>query len=504
MTTYITNNIIKKNSFTLFVCTVCLYCLFVLFVYTPDLFVYIAYLFVYLNCLFVCLHSHCLFVSLHRLHYLPNFLHVHYFFVFLHLQTQYIPHQSDNSPKYISGVLLENIKLNCPNCKKKACKRSTDMCDCLKNKSDISNKNKIPPQYKAHNILKNTEKNIQIHQHIPSISSEIENYLYSNNQKTKSSHNIPEKMNYSGYNNHLSHMNRYGYNYNHNNENMYNTDLFLKQHNLHGKNNLMFENGNIPYGLYDQSNFTGNNSLICGNNVSPYEHPAHMYNKVETNDMLYYNNPMMYGNGMSYKHPMMPRPSCNLHMHKNMINPNYLYETRYMNSTYKNVEPQKFEKKKETSHRRNTSKVRKGDIDINVETGSSNRKGNDHINFSASYHKIAGENNYKNLDLNKVIANSIYESIQNNINYLKKVNKAKKYFFTIFIHAFYIVKVFMTTYITNNFIKKNSFALFVRLHCLFVCLFTLLVCVFVYIACLCVCLNCLFVCLLKLLVCVFA
>ncbi|EAA16438.1 hypothetical protein [Plasmodium yoelii yoelii] len=182
-------------------------------------------------------------------------------------------------------------------------------------------------------------------------------------------------------------MNGFGYNHhNTSNENGFYTNTYnkelanltMQQHNMHGRNNLMFEDGNIPYGLYDQSNYTGTNSVMCGNGVA--NEPKMMYRRNEMNSPPYYHNYPM-NNGMGYNEPIVPPMQYNPNMRKNMMRNGYSHECNYMNSrpNYQipknNMDMTSERNYKKDNCRKNISKIKKGDIDINIETSSSSKKG---------------------------------------------------------------------------------------------------------------------------------
>ncbi|CRH01685.1 conserved Plasmodium protein, unknown function [Plasmodium relictum] len=277
-------------------------------------------------------------------------------------------------------VLLENKELR---------KKDKINSENLENKEDLlktefiklSNTDTIP-HLKTHNILKNNKNNIEIYHHIPSLNSESLTKFKSINQ-TEILDKKEEKMCDPRYNEYPP-MNGFGYNH-HNTSNgngfyanTYNKEpanLTMQQHNMHGRNNLMFEDGNVPYGLYDQSNFSGTNSLMCGN-VPPNE-PKIMYRRNGMNEQPYNNYPMT--NGMEYNYPVYGQ-QFNPNIRRNTMNGGYMHECHYANNANSAISKSACSSIIDKDHkkemcRKNISKVKKGDIDINIETSSSNRKG---------------------------------------------------------------------------------------------------------------------------------
>lgn len=159
----------------------------------------------------------------------------------------------------------------------------------------------------------------------------------------------------------------------------------LQQQNVHGRNDLHFPEGSPPYGFYDQSNFAGINSLMCG----PLDAPnIRMIQRGQPSKESYRNEyPGSYGMpgpGMYQPTPpnRMYQPNMNMDMNMNKAyeQPMYTHETACM----QDMAGQKNRgvgngsvsgKDKKDLNRKNMSKLKKGMIDINIETSSSNRQG---------------------------------------------------------------------------------------------------------------------------------
>ncbi|CRG95112.1 conserved Plasmodium protein, unknown function [Plasmodium gallinaceum] len=305
-------------------------------------------------------------------------------------ETQYNLNKNNTYQKDNLQSLLENTELINNKCNKKFggtgkiyCENSEDnKRNLLNNAEFIKFNNTNITHLKTHNTLKNNKNSIEIHQHIPSLNSE--NFAkFNSTNKTETLDKKEENMCDPRYNEYPP-MNGFGYNH-HNTTNgngfyanTFNKELAnltMQQHNMHGRNNLMFEDGNVPYGLYDQSNFAGTNSLMCGN--IPLNEPKMMYRRNGMNEQPY-NNYMM-ANGLGYNYPAYGQ-QFNPNMKGNMMNGGYMHECHYSNNANSAISKSACgsiidkDHKKEAC-RKNISKVKKGDIDINIETSSSNRKG---------------------------------------------------------------------------------------------------------------------------------
>ncbi|SBT40437.1 conserved Plasmodium protein, unknown function [Plasmodium ovale wallikeri] len=313
-------------------------------------------------------------------------------------ETQY-NYQGETSEVQLGNIKLDSNNFNRNNSNSSWGHKEKGESECLKNKAVLNNSDiaecictERDLHYKTHNILKHDRNNVEIHHCIPSIHSEefsiIDNIKKNNSdvRKKGDSRNEHSTMNDPRYNNYPP-MNEFGYNHHNVNNgngfctNTYNRELAnltMQQHNMHGRNNLMFEEGNIPHGLYDQSNYTGTNSLMCGN-VALNE-PKMMYRTYERNDPSYNYSPMT--NGMGYNTPGVMTPlQYNPNMGRNAIKGGYAHECHYRNNARNNtVSKPSFDIANDKNHkkdtcRKNVSKVKKGDIDINIETSSSNRRG---------------------------------------------------------------------------------------------------------------------------------
>lgn len=253
--------------------------------------------------------------------------------------------------------------------------KTSNIEDIIKNKG-------IPDRLKTHNIINNQPNNINICHKIPLIDSEYFNefsdiFLPHNSKK---SYNNMYSQRYNEY----PPMNGVGYynnNVNGNKDlsNMYNrnvSDFNLQQQNVHGENELSFTNGNT-YGCFDQSNFTGKNTFVCGGNQN---NPNYMPRENINYGYPPYNQPMNPNNNMGMNYPMSYIPQK-----KNNQNLNLPYNHQ-MNCNNNNfalapVSPQKNRDcsngrvHKKEIRRKNASKVKRGNIDINIETATSGGQG---------------------------------------------------------------------------------------------------------------------------------
>ncbi|KJP86886.1 hypothetical protein AK88_03499 [Plasmodium fragile] len=314
-------------------------------------------------------------------------------------QTQYNPCECNHCRSDIADATLEDKKLRnnvstaqlgykkeCP----KACVEDREIIpNRLQSISAVEGKTSLHP--KTYNILKNHKDSLEIHQSIPPLMCESFAEFTPRSSPHQKNQRLPEEE--DNMNNHrygeYSPMNGFGYNH-HNTmnpngfcTNTYNRELpnlTMQQHNMHGRNNLMFEDGNIPYGLYGQSNYTGTNSLTYGGGT-PSHDPKMMYRRNhETNEPFYNHSPM--GSGMGYNTPFLPPQAYYPSMKRNLTKEGYTHGYHYMNNANNNGALTKYPSEsvadkgsKKESCRKNLSKVKKGDIDINIETSSSGRKG---------------------------------------------------------------------------------------------------------------------------------
>ncbi|ANQ10013.1 Uncharacterized protein PCOAH_00041830 [Plasmodium coatneyi] len=272
----------------------------------------------------------------------------------------------------------------------KSCVEDTEITpNSLQPISAVEGETSLHPR--TYNILKNNKDSLEIHQSIPPLMRESFAEFTPRSSSHEKSQHLPkeeDKMNNNRYGEY-SPMNGFGYNHHNamnpngfctNTHNRELPNLTMQQHNMHGRNNLMFEDGNIPYGLYGQSNYTGTNSLMYGS-ATPSHDPKMMYRRNhETNEPLYNNYPM--GNGMGYNTPFVPPQAYYPGMRRNLTKEGYTHGCHYMNNASNNGALSKYPSEsvsdkcpKKESCRRNLSKVKKGDIDINIETSSSSRKG---------------------------------------------------------------------------------------------------------------------------------
>ncbi|GAB67662.1 hypothetical protein PCYB_122290 [Plasmodium cynomolgi strain B] len=315
-------------------------------------------------------------------------------------ETQYNPCECNHCRRDIADATLQdtelrkNVSISKLGYKEESAKAYVEDREITQNSpqpiSAVEGETTLHP--KTYNILKNLEDSLQIHQSIPPLNCESFAEFTPRSSPHQKSQRLPkeedkmDKQRYGEY----SPMNGFGYN--HNNvmdangfcTNTYNRELAnltMQQHNMHGRNNLMFEDGNIPYGLYGQSNYTGTNSLMCGG-TAPSHDPKMMYRRNhETNEPFYNHYPM--GSGMGYNMPFLPPQAYYPNMKRNLTKEGYTHGCHYMNNNASNngalpkypSESVSDNCPKKESYRKNLSKVKKGDIDINIETSSSSRKG---------------------------------------------------------------------------------------------------------------------------------
>ncbi|SOV81333.1 conserved Plasmodium protein, unknown function [Plasmodium sp. gorilla clade G3] len=251
---------------------------------------------------------------------------------------------------------------------------------------------------KVHNILRNNKSNIEIHQYIPSLTSTVFDLLYVNSNKIEKNiypqENNRKMSQFQKYNEYMP-MNGFRsiyHNNNMNNGNGYYTNTFNKQHsnlythqnNMYGRNNLMFDEGSIPYGMYDQSNITGTNTMTCGKTIPCDQRMMYRYNTMEGVGPCHHIHPMI-NTRMNYNTPLsLPQYNTNTRnylthegypeqydYHRNIYNRN----KRVLKQSYDsdNMDNEKIHKKEIS--RKNISKIKKGDIDINIETSSSDKRG---------------------------------------------------------------------------------------------------------------------------------
>eukprot|EP00366_Plasmodium_knowlesi_P002451 XP_002259948.1 hypothetical protein, conserved in Plasmodium species [Plasmodium knowlesi strain H] len=314
-------------------------------------------------------------------------------------ETQYNPCECNHCRSDIADVPLEDTELlkNVPTAnlifKEESAKCSVE--DTKITPNNLSNINPVEGETSVHsktyNILKNQKDNLEIHQIIPPLMYDSFSEFTPRSDSHHKSPSLPkeeDKMNNNRYGEY-SPMDGFGYNHRNSMDangfstNTYNRELpnlTMQQHNMHGRNNLMFEDGNIPYGLYGQSNYTGTNSLTYGG-VNPSHDPKAMYRRNhETNEPFYNNYPM--GSGMGYNTPFLPPQAYYPNMKRNLTKEGYTHGCHYMNNPSNNGALSKYPSEsvadkspKKESCRKNLSKVKKGDIDINIETSSSSRKG---------------------------------------------------------------------------------------------------------------------------------
>ncbi|ETW47441.1 hypothetical protein PFMALIP_04521 [Plasmodium falciparum MaliPS096_E11] len=252
----------------------------------------------------------------------------------------------------------------------------------------------------VHNILKNNKSNIEIHQYIPSLTSTIFDLLYVNSNKIEK--NIYPQQNNNKNMSHSQKFNEYipmngfrsiYHNNNMNNGNGYytntfnkqNSNLYTHQNNMYGRNNLMFDEDSIPYGMYDQSNITGTNTMTCGKNIPCDERMMYRYNTMEGVGPCHNIHPMI-NTRMNYSTPLsLPQynPNIRNYLTHEGYPPQYYDYNSNLYSRNKRVLKQSYDAdnidneknhKKELS-RKNISKIKKGDIDINIETSSSDKRG---------------------------------------------------------------------------------------------------------------------------------
>ncbi|SOV24444.1 conserved Plasmodium protein, unknown function [Plasmodium sp. DRC-Itaito] len=252
---------------------------------------------------------------------------------------------------------------------------------------------------KFHNILKNNKSNIEIHQYIPSLTSTIFDLLYVNSNKIEKNIYPQKKKNKK-----MSHSNKYNeyipmngfrsiyHNNNMNNTNGYYTNTFNKHHsnlythqnNMYGRNNLMFDEDSIPYGIYDQSNITGTNTMTCGKNIPCDQRMMYRYNTMEGVGPCHNIFPMI-NTRMNYNTPLS-LPQYNPNTRSYLMHEAYPQQYDYQNNIHgrnKRVLKQSYDvdnMENEQTHkkeinRKNISKIKKGDIDINIETSSSDKRG---------------------------------------------------------------------------------------------------------------------------------
>lgn len=315
-------------------------------------------------------------------------------------ETQYNPCECNNCRSDIADAPLEDTKLRKSVLIPKLGYKEENSKVCVEDKEitpnslqpirAIEGETSLHP--KTYNILKNQKDSLEIHQSIPPLKCEsFSEFTPRSSRPHQKSQHLPkeeDKMNNHRYGEY-SPMNGFGYT--HHNDmnangfctNTYNRDLAnltMQQHNMHGRNNLMFEDGNIPYGLYGQSNYTGTNSLMCGGSA-PLNDPKMMYRRNhETKEPFY--NPYPMGSGMGYNMPFLPPQAYYPGMKRNLAKDGYTHGCHYMNNASNNGAISKYPSEsvadncpKKESYRKNQSKVKKGDIDINIETSSSTRKG---------------------------------------------------------------------------------------------------------------------------------
>lgn len=186
-------------------------------------------------------------------------------------------------------------------------------------------------------------------------------------------------MNVVGYNQHVN-GHPGGYTANTNNKDV--SSFTLQQHNMHGGNDLKFAEGCVPYGFYDQSNFTGVNSAVCGPGALNYKQPQ-VHSQSQPQPIANY--PMNYG--MNNALPIVPyQPRGNELMKRMETNynhecnydqgngisglsrPKYISGSGFRRDQRKNIDRRHME-------RSNVSRLRKGNIDINIETTSNGNQG---------------------------------------------------------------------------------------------------------------------------------
>ncbi|GAW82168.1 hypothetical protein, conserved [Plasmodium gonderi] len=314
-------------------------------------------------------------------------------------ETQYNQLDWENCQKDTSDTALE-VELERNNCAVKLGHKEKGECECLENK-EIEARNiefvnavdrETPLNHKTFNILKNKKNSLQIHQIIPPLNSDNIPEFDHHNNRTKKSEKFPKEQDKMNNHRYGYYPPRNGYGYNHHNisnangyyTNTYNRELpnlTMQQHNMHGRNNLMFEDGNVPYGLYGQSNYTGTNNLMFGGNAFSNDRKTMYRRNEEMNNEPFYNNYPM-ASEMGYNMPILPAQQYYPNMKRNLMKEGYVHGHHYANSTNNTgISPKPSSEdvidksRKKESCRKNISKVRKGDIDINIETSSSNRKG---------------------------------------------------------------------------------------------------------------------------------
>ncbi|KMZ91282.1 hypothetical protein PVMG_00156 [Plasmodium vivax Mauritania I] len=314
-------------------------------------------------------------------------------------ETQYNPCECNHCRSDIADAPLEDteLRINVSTAKlgykresEKACVEDREITqNNVQLISEVEGETSLHP--KTYNILKNHKDNLEIHQSIPPLKCESLAEFTPRRSPHQKSQRLPKEedkmnnhrygeyspMNGFGYNHHNS-MNANGFCTNTHNREMAN--LTMQQHNMHGRNNLMFEDGNIPYGLYGQANYTGTNSLMCGGTPPAYD-PKMMYRRNhETNEPFYNHYPV--ASGMGYNVPVLPPQPYYPSMKRNLTKEGYTHGYHYMNNASSHGALPKYPSDsvtdkypKKESCRKNVSKVKKGDIDINIETSSSGRKG---------------------------------------------------------------------------------------------------------------------------------
>ncbi|CAC9699023.1 conserved Plasmodium protein, unknown function [Plasmodium sp. DRC-Itaito] len=248
------------------------------------------------------------------------------------------------------------------------------------------------------NILKNNKSNIEIHQYIPSLTSTIFDLLYANpnkiekniyaqenNKKMSQSQKYNEYIPMNGFRSiyHNNNMNN-GNGYYTNTFNKHHSNLYTHQNNMYGRNNLMFDEDSIPYGMYDQSNITGTNTMTCGKNIPCDQRMMYRYNTLEGVGPFHNIHPMINAR-MNYNTPLsLPQynPNTRNYLTYEGYPPQYDYHSniysrnkRVLKQSYDadNMDNEKIHKKEIS--RKNISKIKKGDIDINIETSSSDKRG---------------------------------------------------------------------------------------------------------------------------------
>lgn len=177
-------------------------------------------------------------------------------------------------------------------------------------------------------------------------------------------------MNGFGYN-HESSANPGGYVANTNNRDV--SNFTLQQHNMHGGNDLRFADGSVPYGFYDQSNFSGINSAVCGavQNDPRFRSPGSMMPMAHPN-----NYPMNNRMNDNYGHMPIPQRGAG---YGRKFGTAYNHECNYnaggMVPLMKSKMNGNVQDNKKNVERKNISKLKKGGIDINIETSSGRRQG---------------------------------------------------------------------------------------------------------------------------------